>query len=241
MRLRAMSIVWHAIAVTVKPLQTAHAPSAVPTMITVYHLETSRSERIVWLMEELGLPYGLQVFPREKTGAAPHHLKEIHALGKAPLIRDGDTVLAESGAIVDYIVHRHGGGRLALPPGDAAYARYLYWLHFAEGSLMSLLLIALVLGRVKEAAASPVAARMRERVKQMLSFVDTELAGGPWFAGEAFTAADVMMVFPFTTLRNFLDYDLEPYGNIGAYLARVGERPAYRKAMSLAGPTKTYV
>ena len=106
---------------------------------------------------------------------------------------------------------------------------------------MSLLLIALVLGRVKEAAASPVAARMRERVKQVLSFVDTELAGGPWFAGEAFTAADVMMVFPFTTLRNFLDYDLEPYGNIGAYLARVGERPAYRKAMSLAGPTKTYV
>jgi len=209
--------------------------------ITVYHLETSRSERIVWLMEELGLPYELRVFPRETTGAAPHPLKEIHALGKAPAIRDGDTVLAESGAIVDYIVHRHGGGRLALPPGDSAYARYVYWLHFAEGSLMSLLLIALVLSRVKEAATSPVTARMRERVKQMLSFVDTELAAGPWFAGEAFTAADVMMVFPFTTLRNFLDYDLAPYANIATYLARVGARPAYRKAMSLAGPTKTYV
>ena len=210
-------------------------------MITVYHLETSRSERIVWLMEELALPYDLQAFPRETTGAAPQPLKEIHALGKAPVIRDGDTILAESGAIVDYIVHRHGGGRLALPPADSAYARYVYWLHFAEGSLMSLLLIALVLSRVKEAAASPVTARMRERMKQMLSFVDTELAGGPWFAGEAFTAADVMMVFPFTTLRNFLDYDLAPYANIVAYLARVGTRPAYRKAMSLAGPTRSYV
>lgn len=210
-------------------------------MITVYHLETSRSERIVWLMEELGLRYDLQVFPRETTGAAPHPLQGIHALGKAPVIRDGDTVLAESGAIVDYIVHRHGGGRLALAPADSAYARYVYWLHFAEGSLMSLLLIALVLSRVKEAAASPVTARIRERMKQMLNFVDAELGGGPWFAGEAFTAADVMMVFPFTTLRNFLDYDLAPYANIAAYLARVRARPAYRKAMEVAGPTRTYV
>ncbi len=209
--------------------------------ITVYHLETSRSERIVWLMEELGVPYDLKIFPRETTGAAPHPLKNIHALGKAPVIRDGDTVLAESGAIVDYVVHRHGDGRLALLPGDSAYARYVYWLHFAEGSLMSLLLIALVLSRVKEAAASPATARIRERIKQMLAFVDTELSAGPWFAGATFTAADVMMVFPFTTLRNFLDYDLAPYANIAAYLARIGERPAYRKAMSLAGPTKTYL
>jgi glutathione S-transferase len=209
--------------------------------ITIFHLETSRSERIVWLMEELGLSYEMEVFPRETTAAAPHPLKEIHTLGRAPVIRDGDAVLAESGAIVDYIVHRHGGGRLALPSGDPRYARYLYWLHFAEGSLMSLLLIVLVLGRVKEAAASAVPARMRERMNQMLSFVDRDLAGGPWFVGEAFTAADVMMVFPFTTLRNFLDYDLAPYANIVAYLARIGARPAYKKAMSLAGPRKSYV
>jgi len=212
-----------------------------PTMLTIYHLETSRSERIVWLMEELGLPYKLQVFPRETTGAAPHPLKEIHALGRAPAIRDGDAVLAESGAIVEYIVHRHAGGRLALPPEDPAYARYVYWLHFAEGSLMSLLLIVLVLSRVQEAAASPVTARMRERMNQMLSFVDRELAGGPWFAGAMFTAADVMMVFPFTTLRNFLAYDLAPYANIVAYLTRIAARPAYQKAMSLAGPKKRYV
>ena len=209
-------------------------------MITVYHLESSRSERIVWLMEELGLAYKLEVFPREPNGAAPPPYKEIHALGRAPAIRDGDTVLAESGAIVEYIVHRHAGGRLALRPADPAYARYVYWLHFAEGSLMSLLLIVLVLSRVKEAAASPVSARMRERMNQILAFVDRELAGGPWFAGEAFTAADVMMVFPFTTLRWFLDYDLAPYPNILAYLARVEARPAYRKAMALAGPRQRY-
>jgi len=209
-------------------------------VITVYHLESSRSERIVWLMEELGLAYKLEVFPREPNGAAPPPYKEIHALGRAPAIRDGDTVLAESGAIVEYIVHRHAGGRLALRPADPAYARYVYWLHFAEGSLMSLLLIVLVLSRVKEAAASPVSARMRERMNQILAFVDRELAGGPWFAGEAFTAADVMMVFPFTTLRWFLDYDLAPYPNILAYLARVEARPAYRKAMALAGPRQRY-
>jgi glutathione S-transferase len=207
-------------------------------MITVYHLETSRSERIVWLLEELGLDYELKVFPREPNGAAPAAFKEAHPIGKAPVLRDGDTVLAESGAIVDYVVHRCAQGRLALAPGDPAYARYLYWLHFAEGSLMSLMLIALVLSRIPEASASPVTGRIGERMKQMLAFVDSELATGPWFAGAQFTAADVMMVFPFTTMRLFLDYELAPYTNILAYLERIAARPAYRKAMALAGPTK---
>jgi glutathione S-transferase len=189
-------------------------------------------------MEELGLDYELKAFPREANGAAPPPFKEAHPIGKAPVLRDGDTVLAESGAIVDYIVHRHAQGRLALAPGHPAYARYVYWLHFAEGSLMSLMLIALVLSRIPEASASPVTARIRERMKQMLAFVDSELATVPWFAGAEFTAADVMMVFPFTTMRLFLDYDLAPYRNILAYLERIAARPAYRKAMSLAGPTK---
>lgn len=205
-------------------------------MLTIYHLETSRSERVVWLMEELGLAYTLQVFPREPTGAAPEALRAIHPLGKAPVIRDGDTVLAESGAIVDYIVHRHGGGRLAVRPDAPSYARYLYWLHFAEASLMSLLLIALVLSRVAEARASPVTARIGERMKQMLNFVDSALGDGPWFAGAEFTAADVMMVFPFTTMRHFLAYDLAPYAAIGAYLQRIEARPAYRRAMGRAAP-----
>ena len=210
-------------------------------MITVHHLSTSRSERVVWLMEELGLEYRLERFQREPSGAAPDALKAIHTLGKAPVIRDGDMVLAESGAIVDYIVHRYGHGRLAVRPDAPGYARYLYWLHFAEGSLMSLMLIALVLSRVPEASASAVTGRIRERVKQMLSFVDSELGSGPWFAGAEFTAADVMMLFPFTTMRRFLSYDLASYANIQGYVLRIEARPAYQRAMAVAGPTRTYV
>jgi glutathione S-transferase len=205
-------------------------------MITIYHLDTSRSERIVWLMEELGLEYKLELFQRNDNGSAPDALREIHALGKAPVIRDGDTVLAESGAIVDYIVHRYAGDRLAVAPAAADYARYIYWFHFAEGSLMSLLILALVLGRVPEANASPVRTRVLERMKQTLYFIDSELAQSTYFAGSAFTAADVMMTFPFTTMRHFLNYDLAPYANILAYLQRIESRPAYHKAMALAGP-----
>jgi len=205
-------------------------------VITIYHLDTSRSERIVWLMEELGLEYKLELFQRNDNGSAPDALREIHALGKAPVIRDGDTVLAESGAIVDYIVHRYAGDRLAVAPAAAAYARYIYWFHFAEGSLMSLLILALVIGRVPEANASPVRTRVLERMKQTLFFIDSELAQATYFAGAAFTAADIMMTFPFTTMRHFLKYDLAPYVNILAYLQRIESRPAYQKAMALAGP-----
>jgi glutathione S-transferase len=205
-------------------------------MITIYHLDTSRSERIVWLMEELGLEYELELFQRNDNGSAPDALRKIHALGKAPVIRDGNTVLAESGSIVDYIVHRYAGDRLAVAPAAADYARYIYWFHFAEGSLMSLLILALVLSRVPEADASPVRARVLERMKQTLAFIDSELAQATYFAGATFSAADVMMTFPFTTMRHFLKYDLAPYANILAYLQRIESRPAYQKAMALAGP-----
>jgi glutathione S-transferase len=205
-------------------------------LITIYHLDTSRSERIVWLMEELGLEYKLELFQRNDNGSAPDALREIHALGKAPVIRDGNTVLAESGAIVDYIVHRYAGDRLAVAPAAQEYARYIYWFHFAEGSLMSLLILALVIGRVPEANASPVRTRVLERTKQTLGFIDSELAQATYFAGAAFTAADIMMTFPFTTMRHFLNYDLAPYANILAYLRRIESRPAYQKAMAPAGP-----
>ena len=205
-------------------------------MITIYHLDTSRSERIVWLMEELGLEYKLELFQRNDNGSAPDALRKIHALGKAPVIRDGDTVLAESGAIVDYIVHRYAGDRLAVAPAAADYARYIYWFHFAEGSLMSLLILALVLSRVPEADTSPARTRVLERMKQTLAFIDSELALATYFAGATFSAADVMMTFPFTTMRHFLKYDLAPYANILAYLQRIESRPAYQKAMALAGP-----
>ncbi len=204
-------------------------------LITVYHLSTSRSERIVWLMEELGLEYKLEVFPREPGGAAPAPMKALHAIGKAPVIRDGDMVLAESGAIVEYVVQRYGGGRLAVPPEAPEYARYLYWMHFAEGSLMSLMLIALVLSRIPEASASPVRTRILDRMKQMLAFVDADLAGRTYFAGPDLTAADVMMLFPFTTMRKFLEYDLAPYVNICAYVERIEARHPYRIAMARVG------
>jgi glutathione S-transferase len=119
-------------------------------------------------------------------------------------------------------------------PSAAEYARYLYWVHFAEGSLMTLLLIALVLSRVPDASASPAGTRVAARMKQMLAFVDSELGDGPYFVGEKFTAADIMMTFPFTTTRLFLEYDLAPFPNIVSYLKRIEARPAYRKAMALA-------
>lgn len=205
-------------------------------MLIIHHLNRSRSERIVWLMEELGLEYRLDAHRREANGAAPAAMRDIHPLGKAPIVTDGDTVLAESGAIVEYIVHRYGKGRLAVEPGAPGYAGYLYWLHFAEGSLMSLMLIVLTVSRIPEAKESAVRARLADRMARMLAFVDGELAGHDFFAGGEFTAADVMMVFAFTTVRHFLDYDLSPYGNIQAYLKRIEARPAYRKAMEIAGP-----
>jgi glutathione S-transferase len=205
-------------------------------MITVCHLSRSRSERVVWLLEELGMEYRLEWFQREPTGAAPAEMRDIHALGKAPIIRDGDLTLAESGAIVDYIVQRHAGGRLGVPPSDPRFAGYTYWMHFAEGSLMSLMLIALVLSRIPEAGESPVRARILDRMGKMLAFVDEAIAKHPYFAGDAFTAADIMMSFPLTTMRRYLEYDIAPYENVGEWIERIEARPAYRKAMEIAGP-----
>ena len=208
-------------------------------MITIYHLDTSRSERIVWLMEELGLPYTLDVFERGRDIFAPESFKQIHPLGRAPVIRDGDVVLAESGAIVEYIIARHGGGRLGVGPTEAAFPRYLYWLHYAEGSLMLQLLREWSLERMlPDADAVPGMARVRETTRLHLATIDAHLAQFPCFAGEAFTAADVMMLFAFTTVRRFRGIDLAPYPAIGAYVQRMEARPAYRRAMELAGPDR---
>ena len=206
-------------------------------MITIYHLDTSRSERIVWLMEELGLPYDLEVFDRLPEIFAPEELKRIHKLGRAPIIRDGDSVLAESGAIVEYIIARHGGGRLAIAASEPDFARYLYWLHYAEGSLMLQLLRERALDLfIADADAHPGMARVRETTRLHLSLIEETLAASPYFAGEVFTAADVMMAFAFTTLLKFRPLDLSASPALQAYLARIGERPAYRRAMEIAGP-----
>ncbi len=207
------------------------------TTITVYDLNSSRSDRILWLMEELGLPYRLEQFARTATGAAPPALADIHPLGRAPIVRDGGTVLAESGAIVEYLVTRYGDGRLAVGAADPAFARYLYWFHYAEGSLMPQLLRELMLDRMlAPGETNPVAERVRDGTRAHLRFVDESLASTAYFAGDRFTAADVMMTFPFTTLQLWKPIDLAPYVALSAYLARIAARPAYVAAMSRCGP-----
>jgi glutathione S-transferase len=187
-------------------------------------------------MEELGLPYKLEKFQREATMLAPESLKAIHPLGKAPVIRDGDTIVAESGAIVEYIINRHGGGRLAVPVNSPDYARYLQWMHFAEGTAMSQFMVHMFLGFVPGAESSPVAAMVKQRSEALLKYIDTELGPRPYFVGKDFTAADIMMVFPFGGMKNFLRVELTPYANITRYLERIGQRPAYQKAMAIANP-----
>jgi len=208
-------------------------------MITIYHLATSRSERVIWLMEELGLEYKLERFAREPNMMAPAAMRAIHPLGKSPTIRDGDTVLVESGAIIEYIIHRHGQGRLAVPVSSADYPRYLQWMHFAEGSAMPQLLVHLFLGGFIPGVdqSSPMVTMMKERTASMLRYIDDELRARPYFAGESFTAADIMMVYPFGLVTGFLKADMSQYPNIQAYLDRIGKRPAYQKAMGIANPT----
>lgn len=208
-------------------------------MITVYHLESSRSERVIWLMEELGLPYDLQRFNREPTMRAPDALKAISPMGKAPMIRDGDTVIVESGAIVEYIANTAGGGRLAVKPGLPNYAAYLQWMHFAEGSAMPAFILNLFVGGYFPGIDpdSPLIGMARQAGAVTLSFIDGELAKAPYFAGAEFTAADIMMAYCFGIVRSpVMNADMALYPNLTAYIARIEARPAYQKAMAIANP-----
>lgn len=203
-------------------------------MITVHHLENSRSQRILWMLEELGLPYEVKRYERNaKTMLAPPELRRVHPLGKSPVIQDGDTVVAETGAIVEYLVEK-ADGRLGPPPHRDAILRYRFFLHYAEGSMMPPLLIMLVLGRV------PVfGKRAQKRVQPMidrhLDYVESELAGRDWFVGDALTAADVMMSFPLEAARQRAGLGASR-PNIAAWLDRVHARPAYRAALERGGP-----
>jgi glutathione S-transferase len=206
-------------------------------VITIYHLNLSRSERIIWLMEELGLPYKLERFQRGADMLAPAALKQVSPLGKAPAIRDGDLTLIESGAIVEYIIHRHGGGRLGFPVSSPDYARYLQWMHFAEGSAMTQGLIELFFsGFVPVDQSAPMVVAFKARTPEMLHFIDRELARSHYFVGNDFTAADLMMNFFFGMLVKFLQYDFSPYPNIQKHMELIAARPAYKKAMALADP-----
>ena len=206
-------------------------------MIRLIHLDRSRSERIVWLLEELGLPYTLNAFQRRPDLYGPEEMRKAHVLGRAPVIYDGDVVLAESGAIVEYILARYGQGRLSVEPAAPNFARYLYWLHYAEGSLMLQLLREWSIDRMLPNADNhPGMARLREGTRTHLGMIEDALAGSAFLAGDEFTAADIMMAYPFTTLRrHFRPLDLGPYPAIAAYAARLESRPAFRKASAPVG------
>lgn len=206
-------------------------------MLTVHHLGRSQSERILWLCEELGIPYEMQRHERDPvTQLSPPALKALHPLGAAPVIVDGDTVLAESGAIVDYLLARHGGGRLTVAPSDPRFADYLYWFHFANGNLQPNMGRNMVLRRLDLPADNPTLVAMRGRLDRALALVDARLGETEYLAGNGFTAADIMTVFSLTTMRLFMPVDLSPYPNIGAYLRRIGAREAYRRAMQKGDP-----
>ncbi len=203
-------------------------------MIVVHHLEHSRSQRILWLLEELGLDYEVRHYARHpKTMLAPPELARIHPLGKSPVIEDQGRVLAEAGAIVDYLVEREGG-RLGPPVKRDDILRYRHFLHYAEGSLMSPLLVMLVLRRlgILGRPARPTVQRMIDR---HLDWLESELVGRDWFAGEEFTAADIMMSFPLEAARHRAGLDASR-PNLSDWLERIHARPAYAAALAKGGP-----
>ncbi len=202
-------------------------------MITVYHLNESRSVRILWLLEELDVPYEIVRFEREATRRAPEELAKIHPLGKAPVIRDGDLLLAESGAIVEYLVERRGGGRLAPRPDTAAHAHYLQWLHFAEGSAMLPLIFDLFMGMglVPGGKDGALGGFVKQELARQLDFVQGELGEKQHLLG-AFTAADVMMGFPLELAER--QGHLAAHPRLRDYVARLRARPAYVRAQAAA-------
>lgn len=209
-------------------------------MLTVHHLGVSQSERIVWLCEELELPYRLQTYARDpSTRLAPPEYRALHPVGAAPVITDGEVVLAESGAIVDYILALYGDGRLVVRREDPEFPNYLYWLHFANGTLQPAIMRLMLLQRSGLAADHPIRQMQAGRHAAMLRMMDERLGAHPYLAGEAFTAADIMIAFSLTTMRVFQPFDLSPYPNILAYLQRLADRPAYRRALEKGDPGRT--
>ena len=206
-------------------------------MLTIHHLGKSQSERIIWLCEELQIPYVLHCYARDPvTILAPPALKALHPVGAAPVIEDDGVVLAESGAIIMYIIAKHGEGRLSHGPEHPNFADYLYWFHFANGNLQPNMGRNMVLRRLDLAANNPVLVAMKSRLDVALGLVEARLGEADYFAGAELTAADIIMVFSLTTMRIFLPFDLAPYPNILGYLQRIGAREAYRRAMHKGDP-----
>ena len=215
-------------------------------MITVHHLNNSRSQRILWLLEELELPYEVKKYERDKsTLLAPPELKKIHPLGKSPVITDGENTIAESGAIIEYLVNKYGNGRLKPKPGTPEELRYTYWLHYAEGSAMLPPLLTLIFNKVESAPmpffVKPFAKEISAQVKKAFinpqfklhyDYINSELQKSPWFAGNEFTAADIQMSFPVESAA-IRGPDMQP--GLRDFLGRIHSRPAYKKAIDRGG------
>lgn len=218
-------------------------------MITVHHLENSRSQRVLWLLEELGLAYEVKRYARDrKTNLAPPDLLKVHPLGKSPVINDGGAVYAETGAIIEHIVDTHGAGRLAPAKGTPEWRRYKYWLHAAEGSYMPPLVMTLFLNRMDSAPlpffAKPLARKLTDGVrkaylnhtiKALFDYLDAELAKREWIAGGEFTAADIIMSFPAEASLTRVEA-AKSSKNLNSYVERLHQRPAYRRALEKGGP-----
>lgn len=217
-------------------------------MIVVHHLNDSRSQRVLWLLEELGLPYEVKRWQRDaKTMLAPAGLRAIHPLGKSPVIEDGDVKVAETGAIVEYLLEAHGGGRLKPPAGTAQGRRFTYWLHYAEGSAMTPLLLKLIFTQIpkrtplfirpvaKGIARKVDAAMISPQIAAHTAWWEAELGKSEWFAGDAFTAADIMMSFPVEAASSRAAFSADK-PKLKAFLQRIHARPAYRRALERGGP-----
>lgn len=218
-------------------------------MITVHHLNDSRSQRVLWLLEELGVPYEIKHYQRDPaTMLAPESLRQVHPLGKSPVITDGDVTVAESGAIIEYLVERHGNGRLVPAAGTPERMAYRYWMHFAEGSAMPPLLLKLVFMKiastkvpffikpiVRGISAKVMSTLVDPSLKRQLDFMEAELGKSEWFAGKEFSAADIQMSFPIEAAAQRAGLDATR-PRLMAYLKRIHERPAYARALERGGP-----
>lgn len=216
-------------------------------MITVHHLNNSRSQRVLWLLEELRVPYDVKRYERDKTTMlAPPELKAIHPLGKSPVISDQGHTIAETGAIIEYLLERYGKGQLIPPPGTNERLRYTYWLHYAEGSAMTPLLLKLIFNRLPDNAPAllrglvkSISAKANERladpqIRTHLDYWDSELSKSEWFAGQEFTAADIMMSFPLEAAAARAGAKSKPM--VKAFLDRIHARATYQQALRKGGP-----
>jgi len=202
-------------------------------MITVHHLNDSRSQRILWLLEELGLPYEIKRYQRDaETRLAPPELKAVHPLGKSPVVTDNGRTIIESGAIVDYIIRRYGRGRLQPAPETPAYDDYVQWLHYAEGSAMLPLMLNLYAMRLG-AAAAPLMPRIESEIANHLGYVDSALKGRQFLVGDSLTGADIQMSFVGEVAGAF--GKRAAYPNLDKWVARLHERPAYKKGLERGG------